>query len=161
MDKMLLHRRKLLLYLGLGATGAGVATVLGLRSKEAQSANFLNTPSSSADIKTAALPQKMLPEFQGISEWLNGSPLSIASLKNQVVLVQFWTFSCINCQRTLPYIVQWHQKYAAQGLKVIGGMLTITSIGLTCIWPIAKAFCATVILEKGLTIRLSKPFVVF
>jgi thiol-disulfide isomerase/thioredoxin len=120
MDKMLLHRRKLLLYLGLGATGAGVATVLGLRSKEAQSANFLNTPSSSADIKTAALPQKMLPEFQGISEWLNGSPLSIANLKNQVVLVQFWTFSCINCQRTLPYIVQWHQKYAAQGLKVIG-----------------------------------------
>jgi thiol-disulfide isomerase/thioredoxin len=120
MDKKLLHRRKLLLYLGLGATGTGVATALGLRSKEAQSANFLNTPSASAEIKTAALPQNMLPEFQGISEWLNGSPRSIASLKGQVVLVQFWTFSCINCQRTLPYVVQWHQKYAAQGLKIIG-----------------------------------------
>jgi thiol-disulfide isomerase/thioredoxin len=121
MDKMLLHRRKLLLYLGLGATGAGVATALGLGSKEAQSANFINAPSSSlAELKIAALPQKTLPEFQGISEWLNGSPLSIASLKGQVVLVQFWTFSCINCQRTLPYVVQWHQKYAAQGLKIIG-----------------------------------------
>jgi thiol-disulfide isomerase/thioredoxin len=37
-----------------------------------------------------------------------------------VALIQFWTFSCVNCQRTLPYIVQWHQKYADQGLKVIG-----------------------------------------
>jgi thiol-disulfide isomerase/thioredoxin len=120
MDKMLLHRRKLLLYLGLGATGAGVATALGLRRKEAESANLLKPSSSLADAAIAALPQKTLPEFQGISEWLNGSPLTIASLKGQVVLVQFWTFSCINCQRTLPYIVQWHQKYAAQGLKVIG-----------------------------------------
>jgi thiol-disulfide isomerase/thioredoxin len=119
MDKMLLHRRKLLLYLGLGATGAGVATALGLRTKEAES-NLLKPLSSFADAAIAALPQKTLPEFQGISEWLNGSPLTIASLKGQVVLVQFWTFSCINCQRTLPYIVQWHQKYAAQGLKVIG-----------------------------------------
>jgi thiol-disulfide isomerase/thioredoxin len=120
MDKMLLHRRKLLLYLGLGATGTGVATALGLRTKEAGSANLLNPSSSLADAAIAALPQKTLPEFQGISEWLNGSPLTIASLKGQVVLVQFWTFSCINCQRTLPYIVQWHQRYAAQGLKVIG-----------------------------------------
>jgi thiol-disulfide isomerase/thioredoxin len=119
MDKMLLHRRKLLLYLGLGATGAGVATALGLRTKEAES-NLLKPLSSFSDAAIAALPQKTLPEFQGISEWLNGSPLTIASLKGQVVLVQFWTFSCINCQRTLPYIVQWHQKYAAQGLKVIG-----------------------------------------
>jgi thiol-disulfide isomerase/thioredoxin len=120
MDKMPMQRRKLLLYLGLGATGAGVATALGLRTKETESANLLKNPLSSAEPAIAAQPQKTLPEFQGISEWLNGSPLTIASLKNQVVLVQFWTFSCINCQRTLPYIVQWHQRYAAQGLKVIG-----------------------------------------
>jgi thiol-disulfide isomerase/thioredoxin len=120
MDKILLHRRKLLLYLGLGATGVGVTTALGLRTKGAESAHLLKPLSSFTDAAIAALPQKTLPEFQGISEWLNGSPLTIASLKNQVVLVQFWTFSCINCQRTLPYIVQWHQKYAAQGLKVIG-----------------------------------------
>jgi thiol-disulfide isomerase/thioredoxin len=63
---------------------------------------------------------RTLPEFQGISEWLNGSPLTVADLDGSVVLIQFWTFACINCQRTLPYIVQWHQQYAAQGLKVVG-----------------------------------------
>ena len=115
-----MQRRKLLLYLGLGATGAGVATVLGLRTKEAESVNLLKPLLSSANTAIAAPPQKKLPEFEGISEWLNGAPLTIASLKNQVVLIQFWTFSCINCQRTLPYIVQWHQRYAAQGLRVIG-----------------------------------------
>ncbi|HEY9805574.1 MAG TPA: redoxin domain-containing protein, partial [Candidatus Obscuribacterales bacterium] len=41
-------------------------------------------------------------------------------LKDKVVLVQFWTFACINCQRTLPYITQWHRQYAAQGLQIIG-----------------------------------------
>jgi thiol-disulfide isomerase/thioredoxin len=120
MNKTHLNRRKLLLYLGLGATGAGVTTTLELCSKQARSAHLLNASPSSTDAKMSALPQKRLPEFQGISEWLNGSPLTISSLKGQVVLVQFWTFSCINCQRTLPYVVQWHQKYASRGLKVIG-----------------------------------------
>ncbi len=120
MDKMLLHRRKMLLYLGLGVTGAGAATAFGLRSNKTISADHLSAPSALIDSALAASSQKKLPEFQGISEWLNASPLTIASLKGQVVLVQFWTFSCINCQRTLPYIVRWHQKYAAKGLKVIG-----------------------------------------
>lgn len=44
----------------------------------------------------------------------------MADLQGSVVLIQFWTFACINCQRTLPFIVNWHQQYAAQGLKVIG-----------------------------------------
>ena len=43
-----------------------------------------------------------LPEFQGISQWLNSNPLKVEALKENVVLIQFWTFSCINCQRTLP-----------------------------------------------------------
>ena len=88
-----MQRRKLLLYLGLGATGAGVATVLGLRTKEAESVNLLKPLLSSANTAIAAPPQKKLPEFEGISEWLNGAPLTIASLKNQVVLIQFWTSS--------------------------------------------------------------------
>ncbi len=60
-----------------------------------------------------------MPEFQGIQEWLNSPPLTRQDLKGSVVLLQFWTFACINCQRTLPYITSWHQKYAAQGLKVV------------------------------------------
>jgi thiol-disulfide isomerase/thioredoxin len=120
MDKTLLNRRKMLLYLGLGVTGAGAATAFGLRSNKTISANHLSAPSALIDSALAASSQKKLPEFQGISEWLNASPLTIANLKGQVVLVQFWTFSCINCQRTLPYIVRWHREYAAKGLKVIG-----------------------------------------
>jgi thiol-disulfide isomerase/thioredoxin len=70
----------------------------------------------------AAMPAKgeRLPEFQGISQWLNTAPLTVANLKGNVILVQFWTLGCINCQRTLPAIVQWHQKYASKGLNVIG-----------------------------------------
>ena len=72
-------------------------------------------------IVLAALSNNMLmDEFQGISEWINSNPLTIAELKGNVILIQFWTFSCINCQRTLPYMTQWHSQYATQGLKVIG-----------------------------------------
>lgn len=61
-----------------------------------------------------------MPELRGISQWLNSEPLTIASLRGSVVLLQFWTFGCINCQRTLPALVGWHQRYADQGLKIIG-----------------------------------------
>jgi thiol-disulfide isomerase/thioredoxin len=62
-----------------------------------------------------------LPEFQGISEWLNSaSPITTKDLLGKVVLVQIWTLGCINCQRTLPYVTSWHKKYAAKGLQTIG-----------------------------------------
>jgi len=74
-----------------------------------------------SDFSVAAAPAApSLPEFQGISQWLNSAPLSISNLKGNVVLVQFWTFACINCQRTLPYITRWHRQYEAQGLRVVG-----------------------------------------
>ncbi len=117
MDKILLRRRQLLLYLGLGITSAGVAAALELRPKEAIANLKPQIPLMNV---TAALPRQTLAEFQGISQWLNSSPLKLADLKGKVVLVQFWTFSCINCQRTLPYIVRWHRQYENQGLKVIG-----------------------------------------
>ena len=63
---------------------------------------------------------QQLPEFQGISQWLNSNPLSIQDLQGSVVMIQFWTFGCINCQRTLPYVTRWHEQYAAKGLKIIG-----------------------------------------
>lgn len=130
MDKPLWQRRQLLFYLGLGIVGAGAATALEFGSRKMSPAN-LSAPNSSsptdtkheaASSESAILPpaRNALPEFQGISHWLNSHPLSIADLKGNVVLVQFWTFACINCQRTLPYITRWHRQYAAQGLKVIG-----------------------------------------
>lgn len=60
------------------------------------------------------------PEFVGISKWLNSEPLSLSQLQGKVVLVDFWTYSCINCIRTLPHIVEWHEKYKDQGLVIIG-----------------------------------------
>jgi thiol-disulfide isomerase/thioredoxin len=60
------------------------------------------------------------PEFTGISAWLNSPPLTVAVLKGKVVLVQFWTYSCINCLRTLPYVTRWYAKYKDKGFVVIG-----------------------------------------
>ena len=60
------------------------------------------------------------PEITGITNWINSQPLTIASLKGKVVLVDFWTFSCINCIRTLPYVTKWYDTYKNQGLVVLG-----------------------------------------
>jgi thiol-disulfide isomerase/thioredoxin len=60
------------------------------------------------------------PELAGIERWLNSEPLTLASLRGKVVLVDFWTYSCINCLRTLPHVKGWHARYKDQGLVVIG-----------------------------------------
>ena len=63
------------------------------------------------------------PNFTGITSWLNtpgGKPLSLSALRGKVVLVDFWTYSCINCQRTLPHVEAWYKKYAADGFVVVG-----------------------------------------
>jgi cytochrome c biogenesis protein CcdA/thiol-disulfide isomerase/thioredoxin len=61
-----------------------------------------------------------MPEFAKIAAWLNSPPLSPASLRGKVVLVDFWTYSCINCIRTFPYITRWYDKYKDQGLVIVG-----------------------------------------
>ncbi len=60
------------------------------------------------------------PDFIGVSHWLNSGPLTIQSLKGKVVLVDFWTYSCINCIRTLPFVTKWYNAYKDQGLVVVG-----------------------------------------
>ena len=68
-----------------------------------------------------ALPvEGTLPSLDGAVQWLNSPPLTAASLKGKVVLVDFWTYSCINCLRALPYVKAWADKYRAAGLVVIG-----------------------------------------
>ncbi|MHA4967794.1 cytochrome c biogenesis protein DipZ [Pseudomonas extremorientalis] len=61
-----------------------------------------------------------LPPLDGAVQWLNSPPLATEALKGKVVLVDFWTYSCINCLRTLPYVKAWAEKYRDQGLVVIG-----------------------------------------
>ncbi len=63
------------------------------------------------------------PAFSGIQEWLNttgGQPVSMTSLRGKVVIVDFWAYSCINCQRELPHVEAWAKDYAADGLVVVG-----------------------------------------
>jgi thiol-disulfide isomerase/thioredoxin len=60
------------------------------------------------------------PDFRGIDHWLNSAPLSLAQLRGKVVLVDFWTFDCINCAHTLPHVQGWYDKYRDKGLVVIG-----------------------------------------
>jgi len=60
------------------------------------------------------------PAFAGITTWLNSPPLTMDALKGKVVLVDFWTYSCINCVRTLPHLIEWDRKYRDQGLVIVG-----------------------------------------
>ncbi|MBI2621206.1 MAG: cytochrome c biogenesis protein DipZ [Candidatus Levybacteria bacterium] len=60
------------------------------------------------------------PEFVGISNWLNSKPLMMEGLKGKVVLIDFWTYTCINCIRTLPHVTSWYNKYNDQGFVVVG-----------------------------------------
>jgi cytochrome c biogenesis protein CcdA/thiol-disulfide isomerase/thioredoxin len=70
---------------------------------------------------TAPLPvEGVLPPLNGAVQWLNSPPLTVQDLRGKVVLIDFWTYSCINCLRSLPYVKAWAQKYKDQGLVVIG-----------------------------------------
>ena len=60
------------------------------------------------------------PPFTGISEWLHSRPLTLDRLRGKVVLVDFWTYSCINCLRTLPHLEAWDQRYRKAGLVIVG-----------------------------------------
>jgi len=64
--------------------------------------------------------QGPMPSLTGAVEWINSPALTNESLKGKVVLVDFWTFDCINCKRTLPYVKDWAKKYEKDGLVVIG-----------------------------------------
>ena len=59
-------------------------------------------------------------ELVGIEAWINSEPLKISDLRGQVVLVDFWTYTCVNCIRTFPYLKIWHAKYADDGLVILG-----------------------------------------
>lgn len=65
-------------------------------------------------------PRSDLPSLSGGTGWINGDPVTPESLKGKVVLIDFWTWDCINCQHTLPYVRDWANKYQSQGLVVIG-----------------------------------------
>lgn len=78
-------------------------------------------PISTTSTHPSGLPiEGIMPPLDGAVQWLNSPPLTTAGLRGKVVLIDFWTYSCINCLRSLPYVNAWAQKYKDQGLVVIG-----------------------------------------
>ncbi|KTS18447.1 cytochrome C biogenesis protein [Pantoea dispersa] len=89
---------------------------------EQQLSQWLTTPAPKVRLEPVNLPQtsSALPSLEGGTAWLNGAPVTPATLKGKVVLVDFWTWDCINCQHTLPYVRDWASKYQRDGLVVVG-----------------------------------------
>ncbi|MDX6657500.1 MAG: hypothetical protein QOH62_2293 [Solirubrobacteraceae bacterium] len=84
------------------------------------------TPQADGSKQAAGGPRAPLPvlgtapDFTGTQRWFNSKPLSLAGLRGRVVLVDFWTYTCINCIRTLPYLEAWDKRYRAAGLTIVG-----------------------------------------
>jgi thiol-disulfide isomerase/thioredoxin len=93
-------------------------TLLALNIVTLAAAALLGT--SAAAAPAAAPAAVKAPEFTGIEQWHNSAPLTMQQLRGKVVLVDFWTYTCINCIRTLPHVTEWHRKYKDQGLVVVG-----------------------------------------
>ena len=73
------------------------------------------------NIVTPATGNEMtVPEIRGIESWINSEPLTFEEQRGKVVLVDFWTYTCVNCIRTLPFLKAWHEKYADKGLVIVG-----------------------------------------
>jgi thiol-disulfide isomerase/thioredoxin len=83
-------------------------------------ASLLASPSRRAHGADTMPPPKAAPAFTGIAGWLNSPPLTMAGLRGHVVLVDFWAYSCINCLRTLPFLIRFQNDYKDRGLVVIG-----------------------------------------
>jgi cytochrome c biogenesis protein CcdA/thiol-disulfide isomerase/thioredoxin len=100
---------------GGGAMMSANAPTMAMNGNPAAMMEAAEAPASKA------LPvEGSLPSLAGAVEWLNSPPLTPEQLKGKVVLVDFWTYSCINCLRSIPYVRAWAEKYKDQGLVVIG-----------------------------------------
>jgi thiol-disulfide isomerase/thioredoxin len=105
-------------YLDYSQKKSGTPALTTMFTNSGTSATTKNSNGTVASVKLENLGQA--PEFTGISKWLNSEPLTLANLKGKVVLVDFWTYSCINCIRTLPYVTKWYDTYKDQGFVVVG-----------------------------------------
>ena len=115
--------------LGIAVVAGVVVIALGWDTRFLSQFTYLNTTNTERKL-IAQLAQEpnativaetlTMPPLTGATQWLNSPPLSSEMLRGKVVLVDFWTYSCINCLRTLPYLKAWDEKYRAQGLVIIG-----------------------------------------
>ncbi len=118
----------------------GLAVITGF-DKKVQTWILVHTPINSTKLEEKLVPNKNpkptnkegnqntmfnvvkpypAPELTGIHEWINSNGETLKNLKGKVVLIDFWTYSCINCQRTLPHVTGWYEKYKDKGFVVLG-----------------------------------------
>lgn len=76
--------------------------------------------SGATPLRVAAASQENAPDFTGITNWFNSKPLTMADLRGKVVMVDFWTYGCVNCVNTLPHVNDLYAKYKDKGLVVVG-----------------------------------------
>jgi cytochrome c biogenesis protein CcdA/thiol-disulfide isomerase/thioredoxin len=104
----------------------GVIIVLNVVYMLYQENYLISSSAPQTGVRTALYLEKGLwrpysaPQIAGIDTWINSAPLQLSALRGKVVLVDFWTYSCINCVRTLPHLKAWYKKYHHQGLVIIG-----------------------------------------
>ena len=115
-------------WLALAVALAGIAVVIVaiqlVVRPELPVATVVNSaPASSTVALSATGDESGAPpaaDFVGITKWINSEALSLEDLRGRVVLVDFWTYTCINCIRTLPYLRDWNDKYSGRGLTIVG-----------------------------------------
>jgi cytochrome c biogenesis protein CcdA/thiol-disulfide isomerase/thioredoxin len=118
-----------LILVGVGVIALGLDTRVLARLSTAQTFAFEHRLARLLGMEDEELSTKAggtlpiegtLPPLDGALQWLNSPPLTREQLRGKVVLVDFWTYSCINCIRSVPYVRAWHERYKDQGLVVIG-----------------------------------------
>ena len=139
----------------VGATVLATACLLGLTL-----ASYADDEKTAQAQPILADAQRAAPNFVGISNWLNSGPLTLADLRGKVVLVDFWTYGCINCTRTLPHVTRLYDTYQDRGLVVVGihtpefpfeKMATATSR------PRSSAMASSIRSRKTTTMRRGTP----
>lgn len=113
--------------LGVTVVLGVIAIALGWDTKFLAQFSFLSTAQTEQKLIQQFSPEKkhqesgrIAPPLAGATQWLNSPALTNEALRGKVVLIDFWTYSCINCLRTLPYLKAWDEKYRDQGLVIIG-----------------------------------------
>jgi cytochrome c biogenesis protein CcdA/thiol-disulfide isomerase/thioredoxin len=101
-------------------TRLSLASTSGLEQRLVDRVRPANQPRRIVLSETVDVSDSATPDFSGATAWINSPSLTLASLRGKVVLVDFWTYSCINCLRTLPYIKAWNAKYKDSGLVIVG-----------------------------------------
>jgi len=96
---------------------AGIVIVAALSYATGLTKLIRSSFGSSAEYKSAE--SATAPEL-ATGEWINSEPLKLNDVRGRVVLIEFWTFGCINCRSTLPFVKSWHDRYQDKGLTVIG-----------------------------------------